>query len=200
MERSTNLRKDGMATPKELVEKVAELTGVPEGTVIQHDRNLSVAGLRTVGGRGRAAAQVTYQDAANLLIAVAGSRNVKDSVKTVQEYAGLPGRDTFTDGNEIRGKTFGDALTALLEAIPQSRDSFTGGDDSGWVEVSLFGPNPKAVIEISKPGDATPMRFDYDQMWGARRGERKWVSVDLQFIAKFTHTTIGHVGELVAGL
>lgn len=187
-----------MATPKELVAKVSELTGVPEGTVILHDRNLLNAGLRTEGQRGRGKSAVTYQDAAHLLIAVAGSRNVKDSVKTVQEYASLPGRDTFTDGVEIRGKTFGDALAALLEAVPKSRDSFTGGNDSGWVEVSLFGPNPKAVIEISKPGDAAPMRYDYDPMWGARRGERKWVSVDLQFIAKFTHTTIGWVGELVA--
>src|SRR5690606_10667084 len=111
-----------MATPKELVAKIAAMTGVPEGTVIQHDRNLSVAGLRTVGGRGRAAATVTYQDAANLLIAVAGSRNVKDSVKTVQEYAELKARDPMVfddDGKDvIRGRTFGDALAALLEALP----------------------------------------------------------------------------------
>ncbi len=187
-----------MATPKQLVQVVAENTGVPEGTVILHDRNLLNAGLRTEGQRGRGKSAVTFQDAANLLIAVAGSRNVKDSVKTVRDYSALPGRDTFTDGVEVRGKTFGDALAALLEAVPRDRESFSGGEGSGWVEVSIFGPNPKAIVEICKAGESTAMRFDYDPMWGAKRGESKWKAVDLQFIAKFTHTTIGFVGELVS--
>lgn len=187
-----------MATPKELVAKVAELTGVPEGTVVQHDRNLSVAGLRTMGGRGRAAAQVTYQDAANLLIAVAGSRNVKDSVKTVQEYAELKARDPMVfddDGKDvIRGRTFGDALSALLEALPADRDSYAN-PEHGSVDVSIYGPRPVARIEW-KVGDRSDT-LDYREVGG--RGGPTRVFADLQFIAKFTQVTLGHVGELVAG-
>ncbi|MBI1620796.1 hypothetical protein [Aquamicrobium zhengzhouense] len=186
-----------MATPKELVAKVAELTGVPEGTVVQHDRNLSVAGLRTVGGRGRAAAQVTYQDAANLLIAVAGSRNVKDSVKTVQEYAELKARDPMVfddDGRDvIRGRTFGDALAALLEALPADRDSYAN-PEHGSVDVSIYGPRPVARIEW-KVGDRSDT-LDYREV--GRRDPTPRPFADLQFIARFSQVTIGHVGELVA--
>jgi len=42
-----------------------------------------------MAGRGRAAAQVTSRDAASQLVAVAASRNVKDSVETVRQYGGL---------------------------------------------------------------------------------------------------------------
>jgi len=42
-----------MATPGELVRTVAEALGIAEATVVQYDRNLVAAGLRTKGGRGR---------------------------------------------------------------------------------------------------------------------------------------------------
>jgi len=79
-----------MASPGELVHKVAEALGVPEPTVIVHDRNLVRAGLRTKGGRGRSAATMTATDAANLIVAVAGSSVVKETVGTVNDYANLP--------------------------------------------------------------------------------------------------------------
>jgi hypothetical protein len=80
-----------MATPKQLVKVVAESLGVSEATVTVHDRNLLLGGLRSAGKRGRGVAHVTAEDAANLLMAVAGSRNVKDSVKTVNEHGRLFG-------------------------------------------------------------------------------------------------------------
>lgn len=186
-----------MASPKELVSEIAKQTGVPEGTVVQHDRNLSVAGLRTMAGRGRAAAQVTYQDAANLLIAVAGSRNVKDSVKTVEEYANLKARDpmVFNDNGEkvVRGRTFGDALAALLEAVPADRDAYAD-PEHGSVEVSIYGPRPAARIEW-KVGNRSDT-LDYREV---RQRDAPRPFADLQFIARFTQVTLGHVGELVAG-
>lgn len=186
-----------MATPKELVSKVSELTGVPEGTVILHDRNLLNAGLRTEGQRGRGRSAVTFQDAANLLIAVAGSRNVKDSVRTVHEYAELPTRDPMIfddDGKEvIRGETFGDALAALLEALPADRAAYNN-PDHGSVEVFIYGPRPTARIEW-KVGERSDT-LDYREPW--RRDANRQPYADLQFIAKFTQVTLGHVGELVA--
>lgn len=125
-----------MASPGELRAKTAEVLGVPEATIIVHDRNLVVAGLRSKGGRGRSAAKVTPTDAANLLIAVSASSLVKDTVATVEEYARLPCGGGGSSG-ERPGATsswtlsefaipqltalpaehaLGDALTALIEA------------------------------------------------------------------------------------
>ena len=100
-----------MASPGELVRKVAEVLGVPEPTVTVHDRNLVTAGLRTKGGRGRSAAKMTTIDAANLLLAVAGSSMVKKTVPTVEEYADLPSR-----GGEVSKQT--DAHSFDIEGNP----------------------------------------------------------------------------------
>jgi len=178
-----------MVSPKQLVAKVAEVTGLAEATVIQHDRNLSVADLRTVGGRGLAVARVTFEDAANLLIAVAGSRNVKDSAKTVREYRDLVSTQPLVFGDIERGLTFGDALAALLEAVPGDRESYAG-ENGGTIDVSIFGPMPTARIEWNLANSQGCV--DYS-------GNGKRTYSDLQFISKFSQVTLGHVGELVDG-
>jgi hypothetical protein len=73
-------------TPGELVRAVSIALEVPAETVVQHDRNLAVAGLRTKGGRGRSAAQVTSLDAARLVVATVASFRTKDSVETVRLF------------------------------------------------------------------------------------------------------------------
>lgn len=73
-------------TPGQLVQAVSLATGVSEETVVQHDRNLAVAGLRTRGGRGRSAPAVIAIDAARLLVAILGSMRNKDSEATVKAF------------------------------------------------------------------------------------------------------------------
>ena len=167
---------------------IAHQTGVPEGTVILHDRNLLNAGLRSEGQRGRGKSVVTYRDAANLLIAVAGSRSVKDSANTVKDYAELVASEPLVFGGAERGHTFGDALAALLEAAPADRSVFAGRE-WGTIDVWLFGPAPTAKIEWEL--GSSHGRIDYH----GSREHREFA--DLQFIAKFTQVTLGHVGELV---
>lgn len=75
-----------MATPGELVAAVAEALGIPLATVVEHDRNLVVAGLRTKGGRGRSAPQMTPRDLAHLLVAILGSELIQHSVHSVRRY------------------------------------------------------------------------------------------------------------------
>ncbi|ABE61225.1 hypothetical protein Nham_0329 [Nitrobacter hamburgensis X14] len=185
-----------VATPKQLVEKIAEETGVPIGTAILHDRNLLTAGLRSEGQRGRGKSVVTFEDAANLLIAVAGSRNVKDSAETVRLYAPLKATAplVFNDQGKdiVRGETFGDALAALLEALPADRDSYRD-PEHGSVEVTIYGPNPAARIiwKVGERGGTIDYRPPHKR--GAKR-----MFADLEFISKFTQVTIGHVGEMVA--
>src|SRR6266700_4556589 len=73
-------------TPGQLVKAVSIALDVPEETVVQHDRNLVVAGLRTKGGRGRSAPMVTPLDAARLLTAKLASIRTKDSVASVNAF------------------------------------------------------------------------------------------------------------------
>ena len=75
-----------VASPGELVRKLSELLGIAERTIVLHDRNLVVAGLRSKGGRGNSAARMAARDAAHLLVAVLGSSHVKDSAETVRRY------------------------------------------------------------------------------------------------------------------
>ncbi len=186
-----------MASPKELVQVVARETGVSEATVTVHDRNLALAGLRSVGGRGRAAARMTYTDAASLIIAVAGSRSVKDSARTVREYAPLIATMPLVfveDGRDVvRGETFGDALAAFLEAVPANRGSYAD-PQQGSVEVHLYGPKPEASIEWRINGEVSTIKYAQPKR---KRGDPAPSFADLQFIAKFTQITLGFVGEIV---
>jgi hypothetical protein len=73
-------------TPGQLVKAVSLALDVPEETVVQHDRNLVVAGLRTTGARGINAPPVTHRDAARLFVATLASIRTKDSVDAVRAF------------------------------------------------------------------------------------------------------------------
>jgi hypothetical protein len=73
-------------TPGQLNHAVAVATDTAEETVVQYDRNLVTAGLRTKGGVGRSAPHVTVLDAARLFTATLGSSRRKDSVDTVRAF------------------------------------------------------------------------------------------------------------------
>lgn len=103
-----------MASPGELVKATAAALGVPEASVIVHDRNLAIAGIRSKGGRGRSAAKMTSLDAANLLIGVAASSAVKETVSTVQEYGNLPSRN----GEVLTQNAHQDSPTWCLPGCP----------------------------------------------------------------------------------
>ena len=82
-------------TPGQLVHAVSIALNLPEETVVQHDRNLVVAGLRTQGGRGRSAPEVTSLDAARLITACLASVRIKDSVLTVRAFEKAQRRPKF---------------------------------------------------------------------------------------------------------
>jgi hypothetical protein len=73
-------------TPGQLVDAIAIAMDVPRKNVVAHDRNLVLAGLRTVGGRGRSAPAVTPLDAARLLVANLAALRTMDSVSTVRAF------------------------------------------------------------------------------------------------------------------
>jgi hypothetical protein len=188
-----------MATPRQLVEIVAEIMGVSTATVIVHDRNLATAPvpLRTVAGRGRAAARVTAVDAANLVIAVAASESVKDSVATVMKYRDLLGKkDKDASASGVRkydslpaNHTFGQALAAFIDAAAAKETSI-----SLDLYVTFYSPQLKARIDwagfsgaMYEPKSKSPTRD-------------KLVNVgDLERLTSITQKTIFHVGAAVGG-
>jgi len=122
-------------TPGQLVKATAIALDIPEETIVQHDRNLAVAGLRTTGGRGRNAPAVTHRDAARLIAGVLGSVKVKDCASVVQQleqtrlfsnmtgYVPLP-CSWFSELPD--NHSFIDALTAIIESgdNPQMIENF----------------------------------------------------------------------------
>jgi hypothetical protein len=80
-------KKPSMASPGELVRTVSSVTGVPLPTIVAIDRRLVKAKLRTKGGRGFNAAQMTALDAARLLTGVLASPHANSAVDVVRRYS-----------------------------------------------------------------------------------------------------------------
>jgi hypothetical protein len=191
-----------VATPRQLVQATAEILGLSEATVIVHDRNLATSptALRSVAGRGRAAARVTAVDAANLLIAVVASESVKDSARTVLAYRDLMGDSAIKSGiqryDELPAThTFGQALTALIEAAAVKE--ITLGPELN-LRVSCFGPRAKTKIEWEINGRSS---WTVYELQSKGPGRTKLIPVgDLERMTTVTENTIFRLGAAVGNL
>jgi hypothetical protein len=192
-----------MATPKQLVQAVAEILAISEATVMVHDRNLATAtptALRSVAGRGRAAARMTARDAATLLIAVVASSNVKDSAKAVADYGGLVAdpryESTIKRYDDLPlDHTFRDALTALIEAA--------AADEIGQgfgLAITLRGPRPFAKIEWTYQGNTSDTYYEPPSPpWSRDRPPvvETFKIGDMTRTVKFTENTILYLGAAI---
>jgi hypothetical protein len=111
-------------TPGQLVKAMSIATGVPLETVTQHDRNLAMAGLRTMGGRGPSAAHVTALDAARLLAAILGSIRTMDSVETVRSLEDVTFRH-LPPGSLFKQFEQDKKVDVAIDALPR---------DHNWIE------------------------------------------------------------------
>jgi hypothetical protein len=111
-------------TPGQLVKAVSIALDVPEETVVQHDRNLVVAGLRTTGARGINAPPVTHLDAARLVAAVLGSVRVKDSALVVQRLEQNKFDSPKSFSERVAGLRAAGAM-AEFEADTSDREKFS---------------------------------------------------------------------------
>jgi hypothetical protein len=181
------------------------MLGAPEATVIQHDRNLVAAGLRSKGGRGLSAAQVTSRDAANLLIAICGSSpfgaSVKETVTTYHRYAPLKAFRGTRPGNFSRvksqfptlgllpeGHSFRDALAALIDSIAAGELKWHRWK-TGDVYVSLHDVGPTASIQVK--GNNT--------LWLSYRRTANLpdIDADLRQVRSFSITTLRELAHVV---
>lgn len=118
-----------MAGPAQLIQAVSVTTGVPLPTVTDIDRRLVKVGLRSKGGRGRSAANMTPLDAARLLTAILAAPQATLSVEAVTRYAETkPDKTRSTDGlfrqvelddlSRLPARHgFVDALAALIASV-----------------------------------------------------------------------------------
>jgi hypothetical protein len=116
-----------MVTSVQLSKVVAEALGLSVSTVRLHLRNLSEAGEITFKGYGSSAAAMTPLDAANLVIAAAGSTFVKDSNATLRAFGDL----TRTLGPESDAPTFSQTLAYFLQDLSEPGEMPTGSTDAG---------------------------------------------------------------------
>ena len=113
---------NAMAFFSDLVRAVAQAEGMDEMTVTGIGQYLRDEGMITKGGRGRSAARMSSQDAANLLIAVNGTALAKDAPKAVNAFRALetqPMSLEFTSNPfaelSTGTRSFGTALERLLD-------------------------------------------------------------------------------------
>jgi hypothetical protein len=102
-----------MASPAQLVETLSLVTGVPLPTIVDIDRKLVKANLRTKGGRGLHAAQMTPLDAARLLTAVLASPQANASGEAVARY-----ERTQVDKTRSSDKLYGGAKLDDFSVLP----------------------------------------------------------------------------------
>ena len=80
-----------MATLSDLTSNLARVTGLPEATVFAYGRFAREGGKIEQKGRGRGAATMTVKDAANLLIAVAGTPVTREAPAAVRDFRNMTG-------------------------------------------------------------------------------------------------------------
>jgi hypothetical protein len=153
-----------MATPGQLMHALHAATGIPLPTIVDLDRKLVKAGLRTKGGRGLNAAQMTPRDAARLLTALLASGHANVAADAVNRYARTQcdrersSQDQFaaTELDELKSLPashgFVDALATLIAAASTGSWAMltaSGGDHLPHIEVYAFTRATRGRIRIS---------------------------------------------------
>jgi len=84
-----------MATLSDFVSEIATQTNFGRATIFAYGRFAREAGLIKQGGRGKGGAQMTESDAANLLIAIAGTSITREAPNAIQLFRPMRGRVGF---------------------------------------------------------------------------------------------------------
>jgi hypothetical protein len=164
-----------MATPGQLMDKMALATGSNRSTIESLYNELRDAGEIPKGARGKNALHVTSEHAAKLLIAVCCAEHVKDAANAVRRYSGLdaansrryplPKGDAFISPNvewgivSLEFPRLGKLSPhhCLIDALVALIDSYIGQPEpSADVVVSFGSPYPwaEASVDLQKRDDA----------------------------------------------
>lgn len=148
-----------MALFRDLSRTIAEVEGLSEMTVTGVGQYLRDAGMISKHGRGRAAAQMTCEDAVNLLIGVNATALAKDATEVVPRFLGLTDRDDihpieadYSNEDALARALFepssaGQCLVDLLKCyIPDEKGCALMDDSSLSVSVTFNRPRPRISI------------------------------------------------------
>jgi hypothetical protein len=165
-----------MANSRQLAEAVSAVTGMALPTIVDIDRKLASAGLRTLGGRGLNAARMTALDAARLIVALLGSSQARAAGDTVNRYAlAYPDETRSTKGRfsatpiqalaalPVR-HSFVEALAALLNsAATESRSRTTAQAGSSWATIEISASNRaiRGSIKMGGTPGTAPVTIEY---------------------------------------
>jgi hypothetical protein len=208
----------GMATPGKLRDVVADALGYSGHLqmVDVHLRNLREAGLMSKAKRGRGAAEIGPADAANLLVAVAGSAYVKDSVSAVQKYGLLeadPKSYTVHGWKKLAANFYGspglvlsehtnfsEALSETLVLIskgrffPEPSGRLTDRHRREYISIRLYWPFAAASIHFG-----FDRQYEVHQLFGSlplRDGRTAWNVSTIRAGVLCTLRVIDHISLL----
>ncbi|WP_027574001.1 hypothetical protein [Bradyrhizobium sp. WSM1743] len=139
--------------------------GLRTFTVVQHLRNLQQADRRliTFKGHGSSAAHMTPGDAARLLLAVAGSDLVKDSLASLQGFGQLLPVGRARDRSRITLEDHFAGFLATVAAEAYGQDAPDDGPDTIALSlISVAGEgasHPRAAISYLVSRGAAPLGF-----------------------------------------
>jgi hypothetical protein len=198
-----------MATPPELMQAVSEATGLALATVVDMDRRLVKANLRTKGGRGLSAARMTALDAARLLTAVLASPQSNRAAEAVQRY-GQTRRDKAGSNERLfagsgledlaslpASHSFVDGLAALIASAATGSLATFAARSFPHTEVFAFTRATHGRIRISGLPDGATSSVEYvARASGQATRSRKPASGDLEQSRRITEQTILAVAEL----
>jgi hypothetical protein len=182
-----------MATPGQLMDKMALATGSNRSTIESLYNGLRDSGEIPKGARGKNALHVTSEHAAKLLIAVCCAEHVKDAANAVRRYSGLDANNTIETGQfPIPNAQLGvvslefprlgqlspqhcliDALVALIDSYMDERKY------SADVAVSFGSPYPSASVILEKSDDKSRVSITYGT---PRRGYEEGDEDDPDFL------------------
>ena len=204
-----------MATPAELVQALSDTTGVPLATVVDIDRKLVAAGLRTKGGRGLNAARMSTLDAARLLTAILASPQANQSSAAVEGYTstypdthrssdGLFAGTGFKDLAALPARhSFVDALTAVIESAATGalRELLDAGNDEHFprIEVFAFTRATYGRIRIFGLPNGQTAHVEYVPAFSGKRAQGKVARAegDLEQSRRITERTIFSIAEIL---
>jgi hypothetical protein len=213
-----------MATPAQLVSAISLATGVPLATMVDIDRKLVKGDLRTKGGRGFNAAQMTPLDAARLLTAVLASPQANSSVDAVQRYT-----ETRMDKARSSAKAFDaadiddlatlparhnfvDALAAVIASVATGslakQMAAASGSAMPSIEIFAFTRATRGRIRIAGLGDGQTASVEYAAIPVSAKstrpdkGRRRHVADDafgdLEQSRRITERTILSIARILA--
>ncbi|MDP4006399.1 hypothetical protein [Methylobacterium sp. NEAU K] len=154
---------------RDLIHTIAEAEAISEVAVTGIGQYLRDAGLISKHGRGKAAAQMTVQDAVHLLIAVNATDLAKNAAQTAEEYlklsiAPMPKNqrsDAVSAFVTTEGHNLGEALSFILRAlmpVDGQRSDFDKmlEETNTTIEVGFGRPIASAYIKICWNGPRNP--------------------------------------------